>query len=216
MIKNIKNNKVYIGISNNVQARLKRHLRELKQGKHKNEKLQNSFNKYGEENFEFNIIEYMEIELLEDKEKELIKQYNSVDNGYNIEYGGNYNKVINISTKKKQSIKRIGEKNANAIITDEVALEILKQLLDLSNTVDGLANRFNVPIEVVNNLQQGRSYKHLLKEHRQEIRDRHRTIDRLRLNKALKSVQEGMSQNVASKIYKVSRNTLRRELKKIS
>ena len=49
------NNKFYIGSSKNITKRFKEHKWRLKNNKHPNNKLQNSWNKYGEENFKFEV-----------------------------------------------------------------------------------------------------------------------------------------------------------------
>jgi len=51
------NNKFYIGSSININIRLNQHIRLLKRNKHKNKYLQKSWNKYGEKNFRFEIME---------------------------------------------------------------------------------------------------------------------------------------------------------------
>lgn len=56
-IKNILNNKIYIGSSSNLKKRLSYHLYALRRNKHPNKHLQAAFNKYGEDKFEFNLIE---------------------------------------------------------------------------------------------------------------------------------------------------------------
>ena len=56
-IKNIINNKRYIGRTCNPDTRKKRHFRELEKNKHHCIFLQRAFNKYGKENFIFNIID---------------------------------------------------------------------------------------------------------------------------------------------------------------
>lgn len=56
-IKNNINGKEYIGSSINVRKRFLRHFSELKNNKHKNTKLQNSYNKHGKDNFVFSILE---------------------------------------------------------------------------------------------------------------------------------------------------------------
>lgn len=56
-ITNIKNGKIYIGSSNDFLRRKKDHLWALKANKHHSSKLQNSWNKYGEESFIFEIVE---------------------------------------------------------------------------------------------------------------------------------------------------------------
>lgn len=51
------NEKFYIGSSINIQARRNSHFSQLRNGKHANKHLQNSFNKYGESSFYFDILE---------------------------------------------------------------------------------------------------------------------------------------------------------------
>ena len=51
------NAKFYIGSSNNVRKRCMDHFRELRKFEHYNMKLQNSWNKYGEDYFEFELVE---------------------------------------------------------------------------------------------------------------------------------------------------------------
>lgn len=58
---NIVNNKRYIGSSNNLLARKKQHFVTLKQNKHHCIYLQNAYNKYGKENFKFEIIFYCDV-----------------------------------------------------------------------------------------------------------------------------------------------------------
>ena len=50
------NNRTYIGSSNNIERRFKEHLGDLRNNRHSNQYLQNSYNKYGEDSFSFNII----------------------------------------------------------------------------------------------------------------------------------------------------------------
>ena len=74
-IKNKINNKIYIGQSINIETRFKTHLRELKQQKHANSKLTNSYNKYGVENFELEILEECDSDSLPWKEQEWVDKY---------------------------------------------------------------------------------------------------------------------------------------------
>lgn len=55
-ITNIVNNKCYIGSSRNLPKRIYEHKRQLRKDNHHSYKLQKSWNKYGEENFTFEII----------------------------------------------------------------------------------------------------------------------------------------------------------------
>jgi group I intron endonuclease len=54
---NTVNRKFYIGSSKNILKRIRRHFSELRNNSHKNKHLQSSWNKYGEENFLFEILE---------------------------------------------------------------------------------------------------------------------------------------------------------------
>jgi hypothetical protein len=58
----------------------------LKKGLHDNRYLQNSFDKYGKENFIFEIINFCELKELISKENEFIKLYdaNNLDKGFNL------------------------------------------------------------------------------------------------------------------------------------
>jgi group I intron endonuclease len=49
-------NKIYIGSAINLRVRKNHHVHHLRQGTHHNPHLQNAWNKYGEENFEFEIL----------------------------------------------------------------------------------------------------------------------------------------------------------------
>ena len=94
------NNKFYIGSSIGIQTRWWNHLVDLRQNKHENSHLQNSFNKYGEENFCFQIIEELYFE-----EKDKIKMVSYVRaleqiyldyyKSYNPQIGYNLNKIAN-------------------------------------------------------------------------------------------------------------------------
>lgn len=60
--------KSYIGRSQNMQRRIKDHKWKLRSGIHENVVMQNEFNDYGEENFEFGVIEKISENQLDDRE----------------------------------------------------------------------------------------------------------------------------------------------------
>ena len=211
-IKNKINNKVYIGISKELKRRWWHHLTALRGGYHRNAKLQNSFNKHGEECFEWSILENTDIDNLEEREIYYINKFNSVDNGYNIEGGGNHNKIVLESTRKKLSEVKKGEKNANAVINDDIAEKILTSLLDIDKEVKVIAEEFGVTVNVVYNLQMNRSYTYLMEEKREFIKNRKKIADKQRLMKAIDFINEGNLCSVACRKFKVSRNTVRKYL----
>lgn len=87
-ITNLKNGKMYIGMSSQLRKRKYTHFWSLREGHHCNAHLQNSYNKHGEHNFIFNIIEECQEEILSTREVYYIEKYNSVESGYNLTYGG--------------------------------------------------------------------------------------------------------------------------------
>lgn len=84
---NLKNGKRYVGKSKNLYRRKYQHLGELNSNKHNNKYLQNSYNKYGSNNFLFEVIEFCDINNLSNREYYWINHYQSYnrDKGYNIE-----------------------------------------------------------------------------------------------------------------------------------
>lgn len=85
-ITNLLNNKVYIGQSLHPEKRWWEHKQRAKTS-YDNYPIHLAINKYGEENFSFEILEWTKN--YDDEEKRLIKEYNSLSpNGYNILEGG--------------------------------------------------------------------------------------------------------------------------------
>lgn len=82
------NNKIYIGQSVNINNRLNWHKELLQHNDHPNSHLQNSVNKYGFENFKFEIIEECDKNDLSVRERYWISHYNSMNEGYNMTSGG--------------------------------------------------------------------------------------------------------------------------------
>lgn len=85
-IVNLINNKFYVGSAVNLYDRYYSHKASLKKGRHKNSHLQNAFNKYGEENFKFIVLEECEIKdilIREQYYKDLYKSYDR-EVGYDI------------------------------------------------------------------------------------------------------------------------------------
>lgn len=118
-IKNKINNKVYIGKTmTKFQKRWFHHRSLLRAGTHNNKHLQKSWDKYGEENFEFIMLESFDIKLRNEEndkvlndilfkmEKLYIKIYNSYENGYNETTGGEGCCGIVISDEHKRNIAK--------------------------------------------------------------------------------------------------------------
>ncbi len=113
-IKNIENGKVYIGSSVDIQKRWREHRSHLSNNDHHSLHLQRAWNKYGEENFEFEVIEYVEIfeelRIREQHYMDLTKCYQR-KNGYNTSHSafGRAGVKHSDETKKKMSESSKGQ-----------------------------------------------------------------------------------------------------------
>jgi group I intron endonuclease len=83
-IKNTENGKRYIGSSKELERRVYLHKYELNKEEHHNPHLQRSWNKYGGEAFEFNILLYCSKENLEMYEQRFLDSSEVLSEGYNI------------------------------------------------------------------------------------------------------------------------------------
>lgn len=141
-IKNIINNKIYIGSTCDFKRRKKRHLLQLRTNSHHSILLQRAYNKYGEDNFTFEVLE-----IITDKKELLKKEQEYIDNlkpfapnGYNVshlatncclygEENGMYGKhgTNNPNYGRKNSIesnKKISESQKGKIINQETRNKI--------------------------------------------------------------------------------------------
>jgi group I intron endonuclease len=86
IIKNVINNKVYIGSAINISKRFSVHKSRLNRNDHHSKHLQNAWNKYGSENFTFDILEIIEENRLIEMEQIWMNFFVSYDDefGYNI------------------------------------------------------------------------------------------------------------------------------------
>ena len=78
----------YVGQAQDLFKRKKQHLYDLRNNKHYNKHLQNSWNQNGEDSFVWSVIEYCDIEELDDAEIYWINELNSFRHGYNQCEGG--------------------------------------------------------------------------------------------------------------------------------
>lgn len=84
-IRNIINNKIYVGSSQNLYIRKREHFYTLSKGIHRNKHLQNAFNSYGKENLVFEIIEFCDIRDQINIEQYWIDTIQKYTNIYNIQ-----------------------------------------------------------------------------------------------------------------------------------
>ena len=125
-IRNIINNKSYIGSSKNLNHRRSTHFYDLRNSKHKNPHLQRSFNKHGENNFIFSILEECRLEDLINREQYYL-------NTYRPEY--NILKIAGSSTgiKRPDQSIRMKEFNKNRTISDKTKLRTSNTLKNIGH-----------------------------------------------------------------------------------
>lgn len=115
------NGKKYIGQSKDIRKRIKTHEKNFKKDLFENTKGENkllwySVKKYGRDNFNLTIIEYCDIDELDEKEIGYIKTLSSHVSvgGYNIQYGGkSTNRGLSLSLEHRNKIRESvsGDKN---------------------------------------------------------------------------------------------------------
>jgi group I intron endonuclease len=123
-ITSIANNKIYIGQSVDIDERRYEHFRKLNTNIHGNKHLQNSYNKYGESNFKFEIIEICEKQHLNAREYYWINFYKSHlrENGFNIHMPTDDERVYELSDETKRKLAEI-----NTVYSDDELLEFLRK-----------------------------------------------------------------------------------------
>lgn len=177
IIKNKIDNKVYIGQSVHVKYRISTHKCLLDKNKHENSYLQNAYNKFGKDNFEFKLLELCEENKLDEREVYWISYYDSMNRqkGYNRESGGNTNKRFckeriqritgeynpmfskNHSDKSKNKIREANRGHNNKLTQNMV--ETIKERLSKGEECKTLANEYNVKISTISKINKCINWK---------------------------------------------------------
>lgn len=147
-ITNKKTKKSYIGQSNDIERRFKEH---QTKGEKSRIPVDIAIKKYGKDNFLYEIIEECNIEDLNQKETYWIQYFDTVNNGYNCNLGG-----------EQQSI---GESNGRAKLTEEDIIFIRKAYNEHKRQKDIYENYKDlISFEHFQNIWQGRVWKHIMPE----------------------------------------------------
>lgn len=115
-----------------------------------------------------------------------------------------------IKTKKLRQV-HLGQKNPNALVTDEDAKKIIDELLT-GKEVKLIVEEFETTQDTVYNIMYNKSYTHLMPEVREDLKNRTTTNNKAKLDEAVEMYLNGISQNNIAQKLNISRNTLRREL----
>ena len=125
MIKNLVNNKVYIGSTNNLSRRWIEHKNHLNNGKHTNNSLQNDWTKYSSSSFEFSVLNVCSESERDASEQLMIDNYDSQNPkfGYNLKDAGSNGGL------SEESKKKISRRQKGNILTNEI-----KEKISLNST----------------------------------------------------------------------------------
>lgn len=104
------NRKWYIGQSAKLTKRRQNHISKLRKGIHYNQHLQRAFRKHGEWWFEFQILEICPMEQLDVREKFWIDHHRSCLCGFNVQGGGQLNRILSSATRRKMSRAHKGKR----------------------------------------------------------------------------------------------------------
>jgi len=128
-IENQTTGRIYVGSSVDVKTRIRKHLGALRGDYHTNSRLQYAFNKYGEGDFEINILEETNESNLLNREQFYMDKFSAVTQGYNrcpSAHGFRHSE----ESKIKMSKAKMGQPGywKNRTIPQEVANKISKTL----------------------------------------------------------------------------------------
>lgn len=87
-IHNTENGKWYVGQTVRIQKRINTHLWMLRNGQHRNEQLQDDWNRFGEHAFMWTVLETCDSEMLDQREVYWIAHKKAFEQGYNQTVGG--------------------------------------------------------------------------------------------------------------------------------
>jgi group I intron endonuclease len=178
-ILNTANGKFYIGCSNNVFQRWSEHKNDLRNKTHHSIHLQRAWDKYGEDNFVFELIEETdENDRIEHEQCYLnnLKPYDK-NVGYNISpnaiggsgYGednGFFGKEHTVESKIKISNRQYYNKNGNPTnnLNEQIVEQIKIRLVENNTTKKKLAQEFNVNEETIRSISLLKSWNWVKKD----------------------------------------------------
>lgn len=204
-IVNNTNGKIYVGqTSQNFLRRYWHHRWKLRDNSHDNIYLQNAWNKYGEDNFDFAVLEVVtDIHLLDELEIKYIDQYKRQNKSYNMLLGGGGRRGYSMSettkkkignknrqhmlgtqhseeTKQKMSQIRSGKHvNRKTDILNEDVVKQIKILLINGNKASDIAKELNIDYKLINNLIANNTWKTVIVDGWDEYRKNRKTYKRL-------------------------------------
>lgn len=200
----------YIGSSVDIERRWKDHKRQLNAGTHKNSKLQLDWDCYGDESFNFSVLE--ETDQLVAQEQKWLNQY--TDKRYNISANA-WNPMADPATAKKQqdSLNKSGNRG-NQILAEIDVLEIVK-LANTGITTKELSNRYNVGCGHIYNILNGKKWSYITGITASPINKRNK-IGEKEIQVIKDEIEKGNSFSAIGKLLSVDYTTIRSWARKLN
>ena len=136
LIRNLVNDKVYVGQTKNLASRKASHLYAMRRGDCR--PLYSAIRKHGVENFTFEVLEECTDDVVNGREQHWVVYFDSfnLEKGYNLTSGGNQN-----FEHTPETIRKIREARARQNITEEHRQHISEGLLQSSQNLEVKAKR---------------------------------------------------------------------------
>lgn len=146
--KNIVNDKRYIGQSINIESRYTTHLNLAQKEDNEvfNKVLYQAFRKYGLENFEFEVLEEVDRDLLDEREIFWVDKFDTFKNGYNVTKGG------------AGVIGLVGEEVYCAKLTNEEVIQIKDLLRHTKLQQVEIGSMYGATKNVISAINSGKSW----------------------------------------------------------
>ena len=188
------NGKVYIGQTIHPNRRWMEHKQKARHGQDKY-LIHLAINKYGEENFTFEIIEWTKD--FNNEEKRLIKEYNSITpNGYNISEGGD-NCIL------------YGEDNPHNITPNNIVPLVINDLKENKLSDRQIAKKYNLTDKIIADINHGYSHRQENEKYPIRIKKGLQKLTLEQVNEIKKTLETSMiSYQELANMYNVSKGTI--------
>lgn len=195
MIRNKINGKRYIGQTrSSFRNRYIKHMSGFKNGRGHTKKFFDDYEKYGSDSFEFSVLQIEnDVAKLNLLEKKYIALYDSVNNGYNTQDGGNAvyndkevkdvfkskwivtdefrkqrreymkNRVVADETKERIRFANLGSKSPVAVLNEELVIAIKEDLVR-GMTIKNVAEKYSQNYLTISAIAHERSWEHIVVE----------------------------------------------------